>query len=168
MKTIEGARGSSQSLILTLLSDIDQELANSHYLKYKELFQDYRFGLPGIREYPKGKSGSGDIDSGPVIFDIGGAASIVGQRAAGKQGDWSLYEGLRNSVELFGFPWTVNQEKRYLFGQFSMADAFIVWSNSMDKNPSEMKERTIDNWRLNVQLGSLLFLIFLLFAYYKL
>ena len=168
MKTTTGARGSSQSLILTLLTDIDEELATNQYAIYKEQFQTYRIGLPGIREYPKGTSGTGDIDSGPVILDIGGAASIVGQRLAGKQGDWNLYDGLRNSIELYGGPISFNQKKKYIFGQLAMADAFIVWSHSMDKQSSAIEDRMTTNWRWKFQVGSLMILFVLLYAYYKL
>jgi len=66
---VEGARGgSSQSLILCFLPEIDSVFAHEQFARYKELFLDYRLGLPGIREYPKGNTGLGDVDSGPVIW----------------------------------------------------------------------------------------------------
>ncbi len=131
----QGARGSSQSLILSLLPEIDSVFAAKQYALYKKHFADRRLGLPGIREYPKGSEGTGDIDSGPVIWGIGGAASVVGQRAAFANGDLVLYKGLRNSIETFGCGFTWFGEKRYLFGQLPMADAFIAWSNSAEKGP---------------------------------
>ena len=131
----QGARGSSQSLMLSLLPEIDSVFAAEQYALYQKHFVDSRLGLPGIREYPKGDEGAGDIDSGPVIWGIGGAASVVGQRAAHANGDLRLYKGLRNSIEAFGFGFTFLGEKRYVFGQLPMADAFIAWSNAAEAAP---------------------------------
>ena len=75
------------------------------------------------------------IDSGPVIWSIGGAASVVGQRAALVNGNEELYVGLRNSIEAFGFGYSWLGEKKYLAGKLPMADVFIAWSNSAEKTP---------------------------------
>ena len=133
----QGARGSSQSLILSILPEIDSAFAAEQYALYQKYFVGRRLGLPGIREYPKGTDGTGDVDSGPVIWGIGGAASVVGQRAAYANGDLRLYKGLRNSIEAFGGGFTWFGKKRYLFGQLPMADAFIAWSNSVEQAPVE-------------------------------
>ncbi|MEM6772720.1 MAG: hypothetical protein AAF597_19230, partial [Bacteroidota bacterium] len=61
-ETLEGARGSSQSLMLSFLPEIDPEFAADQYQVYEELFTTSRLGLPGVREYPKGSTGTGDID----------------------------------------------------------------------------------------------------------
>jgi hypothetical protein len=74
------ARGSSQSLMLAILPEIESVYARQQFALYKTHFTDYRVGLPGIREFPKGIVGTADTDSGPVLFQIGGAASIVGRR----------------------------------------------------------------------------------------
>lgn len=128
----EGARGSSQSLINNFLLEIDSVFAKEQFSLYKNLFVDYRFGLPGIREYPKGIFGMGDIDSGPVLLQIGGAASIVGMRTLALYGEASLSRGIQSSVEAFGVPFTINQQKFYLFGTLPMADVFIAWANSLN------------------------------------
>lgn len=128
----EGARGSSQSLMHNFLLDIHPEFAKEQFKIYKKRFVDYRFGLPGIREYPKGTFGGGDIDSGPVILQIGGAASIVGMRALMRHGEFELGRSIQSSVDAFGIALTFNQKKRYLFGALPMADAFIAWGNGLN------------------------------------
>ena len=165
-KIIEGARGSSQSLILIFLKDIDETIANEQFKKYKNHFLDWRLGLPGIREYPKGTKGYGDIDSGPVLIDIGGAASIVGQRTMACYEDWLHYVGLRNCIETFGMSLTIKSKKKYLFGQLPMADAFIAWSNSIETTKINVKQ--IENWRIIPQLISLILLFLLGHLFYKL
>lgn len=121
--------------------------------------------MPGIREYPEGQNGFGDIDSGPVIFGIGGAASIVGQRTMGLYDDWLTYKGLRNCIESFGVGMTSKSKKKYIFGILPMADAFIAWSNSIEKN--EIKINEIAYWRLKAQLSSLILLVFFIYLIKK-
>ena len=139
------ARGSSQSLILSHLYEIDPKLGQEYFAAYKEYFLDYRLGLPGIREYRKGVSRFGDVDSGPVIWGIGGSASVVGVRALGLYGETTAYKGMRNSLQGFGCGYRLFGEKRYIFGQLPMADAFIAWSNSINCRVSQEADTW---WRL--------------------
>ncbi len=159
-KTIEASKGNSMSLMLCFLYDIDSSFAKSQFINYKENFLDERLGLPGIREHAKGLAGDGDIDSGPVIWGIGGAASIVGQRTMATYSEWNVYQGLRNSIEAFGAAYTRNGKKKYVFGQMPMADAFIAWSNIAAK---ESAIKTTSNWRWKFQLGSALVLLALFY-----
>jgi len=162
----EGARGGSQSLILLFLKDIDEQFADEQFEIYKEFFLDYRLGLPGFREYPKGQDGEEDVDSGPVIWDIGGVASIVGQRTMAKYENWTLYEGLRNCIKSFGAAYTQDSERKYIFGQLAIADVFTAWSNSVES--AENKVKNISNWRLRFQLLSLVSVLFIGFIFFRL
>ena len=152
-RSIENPRGSSQSLMLIFLQDIDPVFAQQQFEIYKDQFVDYRFWLPGIREYPKNISGYGDIDSGPVILGIGGSASIVGIPVMAIYGEQAIYEGLRNSVEAFGMPISGKKGKRYLLGKLPIADAFIAWANSW--NCLIEPQSVSGNWRLGFHLLSL-------------
>jgi hypothetical protein len=146
----EEARGSSQSLMLSFLPEIDAAFARDQFSRYQTLFVTYRFGLPCIREYPVGTVGLGDIDSGPVILQAGAAASLAGLRTLAIQDEQQLYVGLRNSIEAFGVPTTYDGGKQYLFGQLPMADAFIAWGHAA-ADPSTKAEGT---WRLPFHLYS--------------
>lgn len=131
-------RGSSQSLINVFLPEIDSVFARKMYVKFKDHFLDRRLGLVAIREFPKGRAGNGDIDSGPVIWDVGGVASIVGIKAMAAHKDWATAKSLRNNIEGLGYPVFFGQHKKYFFGVFPMADAFIAWSNvSLPENMAE-------------------------------
>ena len=122
------ASGSSQSLMINFLPLIDTSFAKTQFALYKKHFLDYRFGLAGIREYPKGTTGRGDIDSGPVLLSIGGAASVVGVKAMLMNGDCDQHIAIRNSIEGFGVPIRWGNKKKYLGGQLAVADAFIAWA----------------------------------------
>lgn len=154
----EDARGNSQGLILNFLIEIDEEFAKHQFEIYKATFLDYRLSLPGIREHPKGVEHSGDIDSGPVIWGIGGAASLVGQRTMGIYGESAIAIGIRNSIESFGLGLSINGEKSYLMGKLPIADAFIAWSNSLEAN-EENRLSTKKKWRLKIQLVSILLVL---------
>ena len=138
-KEIEGARGCSQSLMLQFLFDIDSTFAKQQFDLYKKHFLTSRLTLAAISEYPKGFDKEGDVDSGPVIWGIGGAGSIVAIRTFCKFGDYKTAIAIRNSVELFGVPQINDHSKKYIFGVLPMADVFIAWSNVLFKSPSQEK-----------------------------
>ncbi|MBC7865010.1 MAG: hypothetical protein IAF38_18695 [Bacteroidia bacterium] len=163
----ENARGCSQSLIQNFLFEIDSTFGKEQFTTYKKLFLDARVGLPGIREYKKGNESEGDVDSGPVIFGIGGSASIVGLRAMGLMKENETAIGLRNSIETFGFSLESEKQKKYLFGELPMADAFICWANSTEIN-SATKLSTNKYWLGNFQLYSLCVLLPVLYFLWRL
>jgi hypothetical protein len=132
-EVIENARGSSLSLSLIFLKEIDQEFAQQQFLLYKDKFLDSRMGLTGIREYPKGDFGLGDVDSGPVLLQMGAAATIVGMQTMNVYGEYETSQKISSTIEAGGFPMTNQSERFYLFKQLPMADAFIAWSHSAMK-----------------------------------
>ena len=156
-ETLEEARGSSQSLILNFLFEIDPVFARQQFSLYKKHFLDTRFGLPGIREYRHGSTGFGDVDSGPVILGIGGSASVVGLRTMALFGEYEIAEGLRNSIEAFGMGYSRGHKKKYLFGAIPVADAFIAWANSTEIDEKHVI-KTNGNWQYKFHLWSILFI----------
>jgi hypothetical protein len=124
------ARGSSMALMNVFLPTIDSSLAKKQFKLFKQNFLSSRFGLPAVLEHPIGTSGHGDIDSGPLIFGIGPAATIVGAGACRRNGDVAGALALESTVDAFGFT-TGAEVRRYLFGALPIADLFIVWCRSM-------------------------------------
>ncbi|MBL7817824.1 MAG: hypothetical protein JNL70_22640 [Saprospiraceae bacterium] len=154
-----GVRGSSQSLINSFLPLIDSAFAKQQFELYKQHFIDYKLGLPAVREYPKNWDGDGDIDSGPVIWEVGTVASIVAIRAMAENGEKEFYKPIRNAIEAFGFPNHWGLGKKYVFGQIPIADAFLAWCHAKS---GENLENPPVFWRMTFQLFSL-FVILLLF-----
>ena len=150
-ESVEDARGSSQSQLLNFLLEIDPVFARQQFQVYRRNFLTSRLGLPGIREAAHGAPPADDIDSGPVIWDVGGAASLVGRRTMQRYGDTTTAVGLRNSIEGFGAALTTSTGKRYLFGQLPIADAFIAWANSVE---ASRELRGAAGWRSTFQLLS--------------
>lgn len=136
-------RGSSQSLMLSFLPEIDANFAQNQYKTYKNWFIQTKLGLPAVREYPIGTDGSGDVDSGPVIWDVGGSASIVGIRAAYENNDVQAAKSLRNSIETFALATNFGGKKKHLFGVLPMADAFVAWVNVKNSPTLEQHSTSI-------------------------
>lgn len=158
---VQAAMGASQSQILNFLVEVDSTYARQHFLRYRQHFLTSRFGLPGMRESAQEAPNAEHIDSGPVLLDVGGAASIVGRRVMQRYGDHATAIGLRNSIEAFGTPLALSGQKRYLFGQLPIADAFIAWSNALEVNRAMA---TSASWRLRFQALSALVAVVLLLA----
>jgi hypothetical protein len=61
-------------------------------------------GFAGIREYPEGFHGNGDVNAGPIVFGASVGATGFGLGAARMNGDLDLYERLYRSTHLLGIP----------------------------------------------------------------
>lgn len=129
-KVLEGARGCSISLMLRLLAEIDGDFASEQYKLLKSSFIDTTFGLPSLREYPQGKSGWGDIDSGPVIFGVGFSGTIVMIGTLAMFEDRLLSEQQYQTVYAFGGVQENESEIKFLWEALPMADAFIAWGRA--------------------------------------
>ncbi|WBQ06308.1 hypothetical protein [Kribbella sp. CA-293567] len=122
-----GARGTSQTVMHRFLLEIDPAFARSQYEVYREKFVT-RFG-PAVLEYPKGTSGSGDVDSGPLIFGVSLSATTVALGAARVQHD-ALAGVLAREGELLGVPVSGPDTKRYALGLMPIGDVFVAWSST--------------------------------------
>lgn len=125
---LTGARGTSQSIIQRFLPEIDADWARTEYAQYRRWFADTRFGLPVVLEYPRGKTGSGDVDSGPLILGVSASATVVTIGAARVHGDQALAGPLTGFGEALGAPIRLRGQKRYAFGVLPIGDTFLAWS----------------------------------------
>lgn len=153
---LKGARGSSISLILRLLAEIEPKFANEQYTLYKTNFVKTTFGLPSISEYPKGQFGKGDIDSGPVIFGVGFAGTIVSIGTFSMFGDIEIAERQYKTINAFGFGSKSSKEKKYVFGLIPIADAFISWGRATELNNKDLAKSASNSWRVKFHLISII------------
>ncbi|MGE3799644.1 MAG: hypothetical protein AB7H80_01340 [Candidatus Kapaibacterium sp.] len=160
-----GARGSSQSLMLCFLPEIDSLLASEQYRQFRANFRMKILGLPAIREYPNGSEGVGDVDSGPLLFGMGPAATIVavgGMNVAGE--NRAAIEQLR-VINAFGFLFSFGSEPKYLFGIEPIADAFILWASTIPTSRADVVESSPQFSRVPFHAISLGILLLLSFPY---
>ncbi|MGX7673549.1 hypothetical protein [Plantactinospora sp. DSM 117369] len=149
----EGARATSQSMILRFLVDVDPGFAREQYLGFRDRFVATPLGLgPAVREYPAGTSGPGDVDSGPLLLGVSLSATVVTLGAAQVQGDAALAGALANYGELAGVPLETPWSKRYAFGAVPIGDAFLAWSKTarpwVAESPAGLPAQTSGWWRL--------------------
>jgi hypothetical protein len=126
----EGARGSSQALLLRFLIEIDPEMGSKHYLAFRAHFVAPAWLLPGTREHPIGHVGPGDVDSGPLIGGVSLSASVVSIAPARITGDSRLSDPYLHVGEALGMPISWQSERFYLAGQLPIADAFHVYART--------------------------------------
>jgi hypothetical protein len=97
-------RGSGTALAAYFLSFADPSLAAELVASMKRELQGDVLGFGALREYPRGRSGRGDADSGPLVAGFGVSASGFAVGAARAVGDRALFEQLYPTVILFGGP----------------------------------------------------------------
>lgn len=127
---LETARGSSQSVILRFLHEIDPAWAAEQYRAFRRQFIGFLGTVPGIREYPPGINGEGDVDSGPLIGGLSASATVVTMGAAYTHNDRKLGDAFLHIGESAGLPLTWGGVKRYAFGLLPVGDAFLTWSQT--------------------------------------
>jgi hypothetical protein len=74
------------------------------------------FGFGAIREYAPGHTGSGDVDSGPVVLGVSVSATGFALAVARATGRRDSFERLYRTTELFGAPATSGGRLRFLSG----------------------------------------------------
>ncbi len=121
------ARGSSQSLIMYFLYDIDSTFAISQNAIFQEEFMVDFLGISLVKEgYEM------DVDSGPVLFKIGSVATIMNVIGQKKYGD-NLHSTTA-FLNLIGAPVHIRSRKFYLFKKELMFDIFMLWVMSSLNN----------------------------------
>ena len=166
--TIQGSRGGSIALMLRLLAEIDTEFALDQYQLFEANFVSTAVGLPMVREYPKGVWGTGDIDSGPVIFGTGFAATIMGMGTYKSLGIDIAADRQYQVIHAFGLSRVQNGERSYLLGSLPMADAFIAWTRVTPPVVMTRQEIKGSNfWRLKFQTLCMLLLLLAWLPFYK-
>jgi hypothetical protein len=163
---IQGTRGSSQSVIQRFLPEIDAAWAAEAYPKFRAQFVDTVLGVPGVREYPKGVEGTGDVDSGPLLAWMSLSASVVTVAAAKVEGDSELANAMLNVGEALGMPIESGGRKRYALGVLPTGDAFLAWAKSatpwtFTPAPMSLPEVPVTWWRWPIQAVTVLMVVML-------
>jgi hypothetical protein len=156
------ARGESLALMARILVDVDPALARDQYEVLRDCFSDYRWGIPGVREFPPGVDAEGDIDSGPLVLGFSAPAITVGAAAALANGDPNLADALLATAEVAGFPVQFGGQRWYAGGLLPVGDAFLAWARSTPAAPpaidSDPHRVPPASWKLRLHAISLMLL----------
>jgi hypothetical protein len=108
-------RGSFSGWNSFYLPFIDKQLADQQYTALRRTFLDDPLGIVGIREYPKGIRGSGDIDSGPLVLGLSTSGTGFAVSGALHSGDNQNYNNLLQTAELAGTTIGTSNKRWYAF-----------------------------------------------------
>lgn len=93
-------RGCSLSLIAVYMKRFAPHEADELWRNYKKSLKKSLFFIAGFREYPKESNAVEDYDSGPILFDFGGAATGLGLPASVIMEDNFTARQIRNGLHL--------------------------------------------------------------------
>jgi len=159
------ARATSQVIMLRLLPDIDASFARDQYGLFRDRFFTTFLGAPCVLEYPSGISGSGDIDSGPLIFGRSLSATVLMMGVAQIYGDMDFANAIGQAGETVGLPWTSAKQKHYMAGVLPIGDTMVAYAHvarpwfSSDQHHPETEYPVAPSWRLATHCLSLVVLL---------
>jgi hypothetical protein len=118
-------RGSGTTLGIYLISYADYDFARELYAAAQKHLAKKIFGFGGVREYLEGAAGgTGDIDSGPVVFGYGLSATGFMIGGARLFEDESYYARLFATAYAWGAPYEHNEKLNFVSGA-SLGDAIL-------------------------------------------
>ena len=109
------ARASGTAIAVYFLSFVDDGAAKRLFGALSRQRASF-MGFGGIREYPSGAGGAGDIDSGPLIFGVSASASAFALSGARLYGDENLMIELLRTASLAGIPLESSGRLRFASG----------------------------------------------------
>jgi len=126
----DGPRASSTVLVVRFEQDVDPVTAARDYATFSRRFVTRELGWVGVREYPGGTDGSGDVDSGPLVRGLSLSATALAIGTARSAGDRELARTLEREGELFGLPWQWDGRRTYAAGVLPVGEAFLAWART--------------------------------------
>ena len=97
-------RGCALSWSASYLVQLEPAIARDQYLRQRDVLGDAILGIGGFREWPRGRGGDADLDSGPIVLGIGVAATGLGLGPARIFRDERSYTVIRRAALMFGLP----------------------------------------------------------------
>ena len=97
-------RGCATSWSVLYLAQLDAGVAFDQYTRAQASMRENLLGVGGFREWPRGRGGGQDVDSGPIVLGVGVAATGLGLGPARIFRDEETYAVIRRTALLFGVP----------------------------------------------------------------
>jgi hypothetical protein len=100
----DAPRGSGTADGANFIGFADRGLSQRLHLALRDQGRRTLFGFGGIREYPPGHGGQGDVNAGPILLGVSVGATGFAIGSARSNGDRELYRELYRTAQLFGVP----------------------------------------------------------------
>lgn len=97
-------RGCATSWSVFYLAQLDIHVAFDQYTRERAWLREDVLGVGGFREWPRGRGGGMNVDSGPIVLGVGIAATGLGLGPARLFRDAESYAVIRRTALLFGAP----------------------------------------------------------------
>ena len=97
-------RGCALSWTSLYMAQFAPDEAAELYSRYREHYGRTVLGCGGFREWPAGSPHGGDADSGPIVLEVGVAATGLGLGAARLFRDAPSFSAVERSAAVFGLP----------------------------------------------------------------
>ncbi|MEM0981328.1 MAG: hypothetical protein AAGH78_13775 [Cyanobacteria bacterium P01_H01_bin.58] len=98
---VDKPRSSGTALSAYFMSFVDINLAETLFYSVVTKQQAQIYGFTGIKEYPEGQTGEGDIDSGTLAWGISPSATAFTIGGARLFGEQALYRELYQTIQFF-------------------------------------------------------------------
>ncbi|MBL9039933.1 MAG: hypothetical protein JNG84_15550 [Archangium sp.] len=93
-------RGCANAFLTRYLAEVDPARASAWWRHFVRDFEvRLPLGVEGFREWPRGVDQKADVDSGPIVFGVGTAASALAISAARANGDLSRARRLETAAD---------------------------------------------------------------------
>jgi hypothetical protein len=112
----DAPRGSGTAVASYFTSFVDPALSGKLHAALAEHGTARLLGFSALREYAPEHTGSGDGNSGPVIFGVSVGATGFGLASAKLHRDRELFEGLYRTAHLFGMPFDTAEGRGFAAG----------------------------------------------------
>jgi hypothetical protein len=126
-RVVEPSRGSGVGWSIFYLAYADRAFAAEQYGRMRDVLGStalFSF-VHGIREYPVGVGGKGDVDSGPVVLGLSPSGTGFAIAGATFTGDDGYKLELLRTAELVGTTMGTDGERRYVFAPL-VGDAILL------------------------------------------
>jgi hypothetical protein len=107
-------RGCALSWTTLYMAQFAPDQALDLYRRYREQFTTDVAGWGGFREFPPGVERGMDVDSGPIFFGMGMAATGLGLGPARLFRDRRAYVSIQRTASSLGLPRVVSTSRSYL------------------------------------------------------
>jgi len=124
---LEASRGSGVAWSIFYLSYADAAFAKAQYTAMHVALASSALGpcLPGLREYPPGVAGSGDVDSGPVLLGLSPSGTGFAMAGATLAADSRFLLDTLSTAEWSGTTIDTRAGRRYLLAPL-VGDAILL------------------------------------------
>jgi len=131
-KTKDGPEGSSLWMVSHALRAVDPAFAEDQYRRAKRALSRTILGFGFAREWPAGRRGPADVDSGPIVplFDVSAGSSGLAFVAAASFGDRGYLGELQATLDFAAFPVEKGGELGYAASN-QVGDAVVLYALSI-------------------------------------